>query len=65
MNEESKTCKTCEWYVESAFSFGSGGKVCVNKHSNKFMSNLDDSCKYWQERNVQTDSELKKILDNL
>ena len=59
------TCKTCEWYVESALSFGSGGKACVNKHSEKFMSGGDDSCRHWQERNVQADSEIKKILDNL
>ena len=65
MSEESKTCETCEWYVISVSSCGIGGKVCVNKRSNKFMSNLDDSCKYWQERNAQADSELKKILENL
>ena len=65
MSEKTKTCKTCEWHVEYVFSFGSGGKVCVNKHSDKFMSGCDDSCKYWQERNEQSDSELKKILDAL
>ena len=65
MSGITKVCKTCEWSVKSVFSSGSGGKVCVNKRSGKFMPGNDDSCEHWQERNVQADSEIKKILDNL
>ena len=65
MSGKEETCITCEWYVMSISSCGIGGKVCVNKRSNKFMPNLDDSCKYWQERKAQADSGFKKILDAL
>ena len=64
MSGKTKVCKTCEWYVDF-YKYGSDARMCVNRRSRKFLSGRDDSCKHWQERNVQTDSEIKKILDNL
>ena len=64
MSEKLKACKTCEWYA-AFFPYGSVAGACMNKHSGKFTSGYDDSCKYWQERNAQADSELKKIPDTL
>ena len=64
MSGKTKACKTCEWYA-TFFSYKSGGKACVNKRSDKFLSSDDDSCKHWEGRNAQADSELRMILDTL